>query len=411
MKFISTRGSSPAVTISQAIDAGLAPDGGLYIPEFFPQFRDSEFDIVKMLTPFFEGDPLAPHLKEICNQALNFPIPLREYAKGSAVLELFHGPTAAFKDVGARFLAECQSHLSQQKRTVIVATSGDTGGAVAAAYHGRPNFEVIILFPKGMVSARQQQQLTCWGGNIRAFAVRGTFDDCQKIAKEAFASPAFAQKLGTALTSANSINIGRLLPQMTYYARASFEYRKKNGASPHFIIPSGNLGNAMAALWAKKMGFPIGQIIMAVNANKAVPDYLETGKNTPHRTINTLANAMDVGNPSNLERGIHLYPKLDDFRKDVDAISVSDEEIKKAIIDGAKNGNIWCPHTAVAAFVRESIPGDHWIIVSTAHPAKFETIVEPLIQRKVDVPASLSSLLSKPSVFKEIDPKLEAILP
>lgn len=414
MKFLSTRAHSPAVSISQAIEAGLAPDGGLYVPEFFPKYKGGDFDIVQTLAPFFEGDPLAPHLPEICKNAFNFPIPLREASKGTAVLELFHGPTAAFKDVGARFLAECQARLAAGKRTVLVATSGDTGGAVAAAYHGRPNFEVIILFPKGMVSARQQQQLTCWGDNIRAFAVNGTFDDCQRMAKEAFANTmAFAQQISdqpTLLTSANSINIGRLLPQMTYYARASIEYKKKYGANPNFIIPSGNLGNAMAALWAKKMDFPIGQIIMATNANKALPDYLETGVKKSHQTISTLANAMDVGNPSNLERAIHLYPKLEDFRKDVDAISVSDDEIKKAIIEGKKSGNIWCPHTAVAAFVRESIPGDHWIIVATAHPAKFETIVEPLIGEKITVPPALQNLLTKKSVFKEIPADVKAIV-
>lgn len=401
MKFISTRGKSPAVSISQAIDAGLAPDGGLYVPEFFPKYSGGDFDLVKTLAPFFEGDPLSPHLKNICANALNFPIPLK-----NGVLELFHGPTAAFKDVGARFLAECQARLSQGKRTVLVATSGDTGGAVAAAFHGRPNFEVIILFPKGMVSARQQQQLTCWGDNIRAYAVKGTFDDCQRMAKEAFQDPRFKN---AGLTSANSINIGRLLPQMTYYARASVEYQKQHNAIPSFIIPSGNLGNAVAALWAKKMGFPIGQIVMATNANRAVPDYLQTGKITPHSTINTLANAMDVGNPSNLERAIHLYPRLEDFKNDVSAISVSDEEIRNTIKKSAKDGTIFCPHTATAVQVRESIPGDHWIVVATAHPAKFETIVEPLIGKKVEVPVVLSALLNKKSIYSEINPDLKEV--
>jgi threonine synthase len=398
------------VSISSAIDAGLAPDGGLYVPELFPQYQGGSFDIVETLAPFFEGDPLAPYLKEICENALNFPIPLRKLTgkfSGTAVLELYHGPTAAFKDVGARFLAECQSRLHQDQRTVLVATSGDTGGAVAAAFFGRKNFNVIILFPKGMVSARQLQQLTCWGGNVKAFAVKGTFDDCQRMAKEAFADPWW--KSNTTLTSANSINIGRLIPQMTYYARASIEYQKEFGKSPGFIIPSGNLGNAVAALWAKKMGFPIGKIIMATNANKSVPDYLRTGVNTPHTTINTLANAMDVGNPSNLERAIDLYPNIEDFRKDVESFSVSDEEIKSEIIEGAKEGNIWCPHTATAAHVRKTLNGDAWIMVSTAHPAKFETIVEPLIGKTVEIPNELASLLSKPSHYEEIDADLKAI--
>jgi threonine synthase len=401
MKYISTRGSSPAVSISQAMDAGLAPDGGLYVPEFFPIYSGGDFDLVKTLAPFFEGDPLAAHLKEICANAFNFPTPLND-----GVLELFHGPTAAFKDVGARFLAESQSRLSQRKRTVLVATSGDTGGAVAAAYHGRPHFEVIILFPKGMVSARQQQQLTCWGENIRAYAVKGTFDDCQRMAKDAFQDSRFKN---AGLTSANSINIGRLLPQMTYYARASVEYQKQHQKIPSFIIPSGNLGNAVAALWAKKMGFPIGQIVMATNANRAVPDYLQSGIITPHETISTLANAMDVGKPSNLERAIHLYPQIQDFRNDVSAISVSDEEIRNTIKKAAKEGKVFCPHTATAVQVRESIPSDHWIVVATAHPAKFETIVEPLIGKKVEVPAVLTALLNKKSIYTEIGTNLSEV--
>jgi len=422
MNYISTRGKSPPVTISQAIDAGLAPDGGLYVPKLFPEYQNlgfsknaagqDEFDVVKVLAPFFERDPLYPSLVDICENALNFPIPLRDLGDGTSVLELFHGPTAAFKDVGARFLAECQARLAPsttQERTVLVATSGDTGGAVAAAYHGRPGFKVIILFPKGMVSARQLQQLTCWGDNVSAYAVRGTFDDCQRMAKEAFASPSFARTRNTTLTSANSINIGRLLPQMSYYAKASMDYKNLHGAEPSFIIPSGNLGNSVAALWAKKIGFPIGQIVMATNANHAVPDFFQSGVWKPQPTISTLANAMDVGNPSNMERAIHLYPKFADFKEDVSAISVSDEEISETITQGIEQGNIWCPHTATAVHVRETIPSDHWIIVATAHPAKFETIVEPLIHQKVPVPLALSSLLSKPSKFIEIAADLREI--
>lgn len=417
MKFASTRGKSPSVTLSQAIDAGLAPDGGLYVPEVFPQYENlgfkkdahgnDQFDVVNTLAPFFEGDPLLPSLEKICENAFNFPTPLRDLGDGTSVLELFHGPTAAFKDVGARFLAECQSRFSKGKRTVLVATSGDTGGAVAAAYHGRPNFEVIILFPKGMVSARQQQQLTCWGDNIRAYAVRGTFDDCQRMAKDAFKDSRFTN---AGLTSANSINIGRLLPQMTYYAKASMEYIALHGMAPSFIIPSGNLGNSVAALWAKKMGFPIGQIILATNANRSVPDFFESGKWKPQATKATLANAMDVGNPSNIERAIHLYPKMDALREDVSAISVNDDEIKEVITSGVEFGNVWCPHTATAVKVRETIPSDHWIIVSTAHPAKFETIVEPLIGKKIEVPIALSALLNKESVYKEIDAVLSQVV-
>lgn len=437
LKFISTRGQSPAVTVSQAVQAGLATDGGLYVPEFFPRWDGISSDPASVLAPFFKNDPLESQLKSICENAFNFPIPVRKLKPGLSVLELFHGPTAAFKDVGARFLAECQSRMSSSDRLVMVATSGDTGGAVAAAFFNRPQVKVIILFPKGMVSARQKKQLTCWGGNITAYEVRGTFDDCQRMVKEAFKNARFTSQ---GLTSANSINVGRLLPQMTYYAKASVDHFQASGEKPGFIIPSGNLGNAVAALWAKKCGYPIGRIVMSTNANRAIEDYLETGKRAPHVTIATLANAMDVGNPSNLERAIHLYPNLQDFNRDVRALSVSDSEISATISKWATIGEIWCPHTATAVKAWEQMQlkneayqvdgvgsesdfnsgsgaetsgarsdSPHWIIAATAHPAKFETIVEPLIGKPVAVPESLSSLLSMPSQCTEIDANLDLV--
>ena len=415
MRFRSTRSISPTLTLSEAIQKSLAPDGGLYVPESLPTFEIGDFDDLeswqeigaKLLKPFFTGDVMQPHLGEICREAFNFPIPLKYIGDDTAVLELFHGPTAAFKDVGARFLAACISRLPG-RRTVLVATSGDTGGAVAAAFHEHPEIRVIILFPKNKVSPRQQSQLTCWGDSVRAFAVRGDFDDCQHIVKTAFRNREWAEAQG--LLSANSINQGRILPQTVYYAAAGIWYLRQQGAAPGFIIPTGNLGNAVAAFWARGMGLPVREIILATNANHAVPDYFASGSWKPHLIIPTLANAMDVGNPSNMERLLHLNPEVRELRRIAQAVSVSDEEIASAIARGSTRWHqTWCPHTATAVHLRESLTTPHWIIVATAHPAKFESVVEPLIRKPLAVPPSLAKLLEQPSHFEEIDPEFEAL--
>lgn len=416
MRFFSTREKSPGLLISEAIALGLASDGGLYVPDRFPCFQIEDFDGVTefpefaflVLKPFFEADPLSGELEKICKRAFSFPVILKDVRSSqsglaTSVLELFHGPTAAFKDVGARFLAECLSARSRTKQTILVATSGDTGGAVASAFHGRPGFEVVIVFPKDGVSERQRQQLTCWGGNIHTYAVKGSFDTCQKLVKSAFSDP---ELRGTGkMSSANSINIGRLLPQVTYYAMASIQYLRKHHCSASFIIPTGNAGNAVAALWAKKMGFPIGSIGMATNANRVIPDYFKSGDWKPSASVATLANAMDVGHASNMERAFHLESQGFHLKENVFSVSVSDEEIRKTIGAGEKEyGEIWCPHTATAIYVRNLQRGasQDWIVVSTAHPAKFETIVEPLIGHRIEVPKVLEDLLTLKSNYEEI---------
>jgi threonine synthase len=415
MRFRSTRSTSPTLTLSEAIQMSLAPDGGLYVPESFPAFEVGDFDGLeswgeigaKLLEPFFSGDVLRPQLDEICREAFNFPIPLNYIGDDTAVLELFHGPTAAFKDVGARFLAACVARLPG-RRTVLVATSGDTGGAVAAAFHEHPEINVVILFPKNKVSLRQQNQLTCWGDSVRAFAVRGDFDDCQRVVKTAFRNKEWAEARG--LLSANSINQGRILPQTVYYAAAGLWYLRQQGAQPGFIIPTGNLGNAVAAFWAREMGLPVRQIILATNANYAVPSYFASGSWEPHQTIPTIANAMDVGDPSNMERLLYLYPDVSELRRIAQAFSVSDEEIASTIARGGTSWRqSWCPHTATAVHVRKSLETPHWIIVATAHPAKFDSVVEPLIKEPLAVPPSLTRLLGQPSHFEEIDPEFEAL--
>lgn len=416
MKFISTRGQAKNVTVSEAIRQGLASDGGLFVPETWPQITIDptwaalEFSsfAAKALTPFFQGDPLAPELEDFCVRAFDFPLPLVKIDAGTEVLELFHGPTSAFKDFGARFLALCLDAIPDPRaseRLVLVATSGDTGGAVAAAFHDMTDIPVAILFPKGKISARQEKQLTSWGSRVRAFAVDGAFDDCQRLVKQAFATPAWAKKFQ--LISANSINIGRLLPQMCYFAHASLRYRAQHGVSAGLIVPSGNAGNAVAALWARKLGYPIREVVFAHNANHAVPDYFRSGQWEPKPTIATLANAMDVGNPSNFERALHLHPSVGDFRVHASAVSVSDNEIKQTIA-GSKN-YVACPHTATGLRARTLLGKSDWIIASTAHPAKFETIVEPLTGKVLPIPPRLQAILGKPSVSTNIPADLEKL--
>lgn len=415
MKYVSTRAASPPLGLSEAIQTGLAPDGGLYVPSRFPQFETEEFDgrdslsdiAEKFLKPFFEDDELSAQLSDICREAFNFPIPLVELDETTGLLELFHGPTAAFKDVGARFLAACVSRLPG-RRTVLVATSGDTGGAVAAAFAGRANVEVCILYPKGLVSPRQEKQLTCWGRGVRAFAVRGDFDDCQRLVKAAFADRELNRRHG--LLSANSINLGRLLPQAAYHAAASLWYVRRHGVRAGLIVPTGNLGNAVAAFWARAAGLPVRELALATNANRAVPDYFTSGAWASRPTVRTLANAMDVGNPSNIERLLHLHPNLDELKTFARAYTVSDEEIERTIEAEARTrGHIFDPHTAAAVRIRALLATPHWIVVATAHPAKFETIVEPLVGREVETPPVLAELLAKESVCEEIEPSVEAL--
>lgn len=422
MEFFSTRGHQKRLTVSQAIAQGLAPDGGLYVPEVFPDIsqaiqNDRELTIQEvariLLHPYFEGDQLEDQLNDIIEEAFNFPIPLVEIGGSSALLELFHGPSAAFKDVGARFLASVVSRLEAAEETpltILVATSGDTGGAVAAAFHQKTNINVVVLYPDGKVSARQAHQLACWGDNIRTLAVTGVFDDCQRIVKEAFQDGWFQERFR--LSSANSINIGRLLPQACYHAWSSLEYRRRHGVDPGLIIPTGNLGNGLSAIWAKEMGFPIREVVLAVNANEPLEHWYQTGEFTPQPARATLANAMDVGAPSNMERLLYnfSYHSIKEF---VHVERVQDDEIRATIIEasaGAINDPlILCPHTACGLVARQRQSSNDWIISATAHAAKFETIVEPLIGSKVPVPKSLEDLLRRQAHVTHIEPNLTAL--
>jgi threonine synthase len=426
MRYCSTRNHEHTVGLSEAIARGIAPEGGLYVPTPFPHFVPHDFDGKteladigeRLLAPFVAGDPLEQEIGAICREAFNFPAPLTHIDKTStplAVLELFHGPTSAFKDFGARFLAASLERIRRgaaRKLTILVATSGDTGGAVAAAFHRRPWVDVAVLYPKGLVSPRQAQQLACWGDNVRTFAVNGNFDDCQRIVKEAFLDPTLAKT--HELSSANSINIGRLLPQMVYHARASLELWRESGKRPNFIIPTGNLGNGIACLWARHIGLPIGEIVFATNANQAVTDFLHDGEWRPRPSVPTLASAMDVGNPSNMERLRDLHSDFEELQSQIGASSVDDIEIRATLRRDANELNrIWCPHTATAAKVYRRLVSrgarGQWVMVATAHPAKFVEVVEPQIGREVPLPEALAKLMALPRHETELEPTLGAL--
>jgi threonine synthase len=427
LQFVSTRGAAPPVHLSEAIAQGLAPDGGLYVPTRLPEvdaaglagLSDLPQIAAEALAGFFAGDRLQPELGAIARAALNFPAPTTAVAgcpDPLFALELIHGPTAAFKDFGARFLAESLQRLqapAAEPMTILVATSGDTGGAVAAAFHRRPWVRVVILYPAGLVSPRQEQQLTCWGDNVSSLRVAGTFDDCQRLVKQAFGDPVLSRR--HRFSSANSINVGRLLPQMAYYAASSLEIERRTGLKASYIIPAGNLGNAFAAVWARALKFPIERIILAHNLNRTVPDFLQSGIWRPRPSIATLASAMDVGNPSNMERVRALYPTMPGIREQLSADSVDDATIRKRIgEDFMRYGREWCPHTATAAEVYSRLSAAErrdrpWVVVATAHPAKFNDIVEPIIGKPVAVPESLERLLRLPHHAIDLPPTTEAL--
>ncbi|MGO4703106.1 threonine synthase [Dyella sp. 2RAB6] len=405
----STRGAAEGAGIGEAIAAGLAPDGGLYVPEALPSLKPGDFDAdgsladtaARLLRPFFAGHALAAELPAICAEAFSFDAPLRPLPQypGAAMLELFHGPSAAFKDFGARFLASCFRRLRQAGEpplTILVATSGDTGAAVAAAFHGQPGVEVVILYPDGLVSPRQAHQLGCFGDNVRALRVAGRFDDCQRMVKAALNDAALqAQR---PLSSANSISLGRLLPQMAYYAHASLRWWREHGRPLNFIVPTGNLGNALAAVWVREIGLPVGAIELACNANQTLPDYFAGAAYAPRAAVATLANAMDVGAPSNFERLRWTFPYDEDLRGQLASHSVDDAAIRATVLRHAAHGEVFCPHTATAMHrLDRRERQDDWAVVSTAHPAKFESVIEPLIGHSVPTPPALAAMLGRPA--------------
>jgi len=432
MKFTSTRSRDLEAGVSDALEAGLAPDGGLYVPVALPRFDAGAFraDIslpecaTQVLAPFFDGSVLAERLDAICRDALDLRLPIEPLETMASLeindqnspawmMELFHGPTAAFKDFAARFLARCLSALrtdSSSPRTVLVATSGDTGAAVAAAFHRQPGFRVVILYPEGRVSGRQAHQLGAFGDNVQAFRVEGSFDDCQRLAKQALGNPAMVERHG--LTSANSISIGRLLPQISYYALAAARLAASEPLD--VVVPTGNLGNALACILARDMGFPIRRVYLATNANRTLPDYFSGADYRGRAGLRTLANAMDVGDPSNFERLAWFYRDTNPRDAGIHAQSIDDDAIKSCIRrEYEAHGRIVCPHTACAlellSRLRANGHRQPTLIAATAHPAKFETVIEPIIGRKIPLPPALAELLERSSHADPLEPDLDAL--
>jgi threonine synthase len=434
MQFVTTRGGPP-VSFTTALFAGLAPDGGLYVPETIEPWTADELARLsrrtlteiglRALRPFARGDLDPATLEAVVVEALNFPIPLVEVTPGVFSLELFHGPTFAFKDVGARVMARLMAsrHRGDDPLTVLAATSGDTGSAVAHAFHGVPNTRVVILYPDGRVSPTQEAQLTIFNGersNVRAYAVAGSFDDCHRLTRDAYANPDLRRSMR--LTSANSVNVGRLLPQSIYYFHAIAQLQAiggpppgaggEPGSSPADIIfstPSGNFGNLTAGLMAKRAGLPIARFMAATNANDVVPAYLETGRFEPRASQATLSNAMDVGHPSNFDRMLWLYgSNLEAMRRDVSGCRFSDDQVRVAIKRVyEQHGYLLDPHSAIAYLGLAGRPG---VFLSTAHPAKFAEIVEPIIGRPVDKPAALAEALNRPQHIIRIRASLDRVL-
>ena len=409
MKFLSTRGLAPAVDFRTALFEGLAPDGGLYVPHALDPLAPGLLNDVRVVRCFMGDEIPTDRLEAILADALNFPIPLVPVREGLTALELYHGPTFAFKDVGARVMARlmAQFHTGRDPLTVLVATSGDTGSAVAQAFFGVEGTRVVVLFPEGHVSRVQEAQFTTLGGNVTAVAVTGTFDDCQRLVKEAFADRDL--RAGAKLTSANSINIGRLVPQILYYVRAA---RSQPGAI--MSVPSGNFGNLTAGLLAWKLGAPIGGFVAATTVNDTLPRYLATGRYEPRPSVATLANAMDVGHPSNVERIRWLFhDDIDAMRRTIATAVHTDADVRAAIAElWNEHEYLADPHTAIGYLGAKRVEsGRPAVFLATAHPAKFREVVEPIIGQSVPLPPSLDEALRKPRQVRRIQPAMGSLRP
>lgn len=407
MNWVSTRGASPPVPFIDALFAGTAPDGGLYMPERLEPLPSGTLerlrgaDVVEIGTKvgahILKGEITEEALRPLIAAALDFPIPLVRVTDRRWALELFHGPTMAFKDVGARVQARLLHHFTDgTPLTILVATSGDTGSAVAQAFYRVPDTRVFVLYPAGQVSDVQEAQMASLGGNVTALAMRGTFDDCQQLVKQAFADDSLRQHVW--LTPANSINLGRLLPQIFYY----FVLLRLSDREPIVAVPSGNFGNLTAGLMAKRLGLRVRRFVAATNVNDTVPQYLRSGKYQPKPSVRTVANAMDVGAPSNLERMQALYDHdLDALRRDVVGCAYDDARIVGEIGEVYRRHEyLLDPHSAVAWLALQDTlatePDAEGVFVATAHPGKFHEIVEPAIKRRVPLPRPLQDALGRP---------------
>ena len=449
MRFVTTTGSAPGVSFTTALFDGLAPDGGLYVPETIEPWTPDELARLprrtlteiglRALRPFTRGELDPAVLEAVVVEALNFEIPLVEVEPGIFALELFHGPTLAFKDVGARVMARVMAslHLADDPLTVLVATSGDTGSAVAHAFHRVPHTRVVILYPDGRISPTQEAQLTMFNGeraNVRAYAVAGSFDDCHRLTREAFGDTELRRQMR--LTSANSVNVGRLLPQTIYYFHAMAQLMgRTHGSAPTgvsvgpdvvFSTPSGNFGNLTAGLMAKRAGLAVTRFVAPTNANDVVPAYLATGRYEPRASVRTVANAMDVGHPSNFARMSWLYDgNLEAMRRDITGVAFTDDQVRETIRRVYETrGYLLDPHSAIAylgLIGQVGLPrrssgvssraeaGRVGILLATAHPAKFSEIVEPIIGHPVTKPEALAQALGRPRHIIRIDAAVDAV--
>lgn len=410
MNYYSTSTSSHKYSLNEAIDTALAPDGGLYMPESIPEFSDVEIREMSryefhelaatVLHPFFAGQFDFKTFNDICREAFTFDVPLRMLPDGNALLELFHGPTLAFKDFGARFLARVMSRLNQGggEITVLAATSGDTGGAVAGGFFRVPGINVVVLYPKDKVSRFQESQFAALGENIRCLRIDGTFDDCQALVKKAFRDGPLRQSVR--LTSANSINIGRWIPQSAYYFYGFLRWQEhREGEIPAFAVPSGNYGNLAAGILARRMGLPVINFIAASNMNNTVPEYLRTGIYEPRKSIETVANAMDVGNPSNFARMMALTGDSMPLESFTEGYEFSDEAILGEISSIYNNmGYLTDPHTATGLLALKK-SGRKGIVLGTAHPCKFRDVL----------PGKLGDIAQVPDYFLKPEGDIEAI--
>ena len=411
MKFYSLNKKSPVASFKEATILGQAPDKGLYFPEHIPVFDKSFFENMDnmsneeiafhVIQPYASEDIPEDVLRKIVAETINFPIPLVEVNSTISSLELYHGPTLAFKDVGARFMSRCLGYFSKEKTdkvTVLVATSGDTGGAVANGFYNVEGVEVVILYPSGKVSSVQEKQLTTLGKNIQALEVEGSFDDCQQMVKQAFTDDELNERLF--LTSANSINVARWLPQQFYYFFAYKQWKEKNNA-PVISVPSGNFGNICAGMLAHISGLPVSHFIAACNANDIVPKFMQTQNYEPQKAVATLSNAMDVGNPSNFVRILELFNnEFLSLKEKLSSVSITDDETKATIKSVLKTHNyLLDPHGAVGYLALkkylQGYPDQKGFFIETAHPVKFYDVVEPVIGERIPLPAPIADIMDK----------------
>jgi len=415
VKFYNLKENDEQVSFAGAVKQGLGRNQGLFFPETIPALENIDELLtmplversVQVLYPFVKDDLSKDQLTDIVTSAFNFPAQIQPINKNRAILELFHGPTLAFKDFGARFMAKCLQAFSKDKKiTILTATSGDTGAAVAHAFHAIENIRVVILYPKGKISLLQEKMFTTLGDNIETLAIDGSFDDCQALVKKSFDDKELASTIG--LNSANSINISRLLAQICYYFEAIAQLsRQKCKTEMNDIvvsIPSGNFGNLTAGLFAKALGLPIKRFIAATNTNDTVPRYLETGEWTPHETVATISNAMDVSDPNNWPRVEHMLKSGIVPSDCISSVSIDEEQTQSTVLQLAKLGYISEPHAAVAykALQYNASESEFGVFLGTAHPAKFKEVVESILGQPIGLPKELADCASETILSKDM---------